>query len=320
MARAAGAGAENLAELLELEYRQEKGEPVLTSLLRCDPLQLRLREQGALDLEFVCAAITARSLCAEGQFPEAASCLLRFRQRAERAGAAELLANIDAARCRIALLEDSLYAANWMAAQPPTGGVFSLPDGHSLLTRVRCHIKRGEYQTALLFLGRILAGYRSGGRILGQIEARALAAICGYRMGDIGWREQLGQALCLGAEYDYTAVFSREGAAILPLLERYRPGSGLAPRYWGRVLHKTIGQAAHSPAYLQPVGRLTEPLTRAERAVLSLLTRRMSSDEIGQALGIQVSTVRTHLRHIFAKLGVHSREEARRAAIRLNLV
>ena len=57
-------------------------------------------------------------------------------------------------------------------------------------------------------------------------------------------------------------------------------------------------------------GTALDGLTRREREVLSLLGKNLSNQEIAQALFLSVSTVKTHLRSIFRKLGVKNRAEA----------
>lgn len=315
-----GDNTNSVLELLQAEYRQERGENISSVLHRWQPLQLRFREQAALDLEFVCVVLTARSLCMEGQIPEAAAYLLRFRHRAEVAGAHELLLNVDAARCRIALMEDSIYWERWLEVQPPTGGVVSLLDGYRLLTRVRCHIKREEYATAMLFLSYLLDGYCRDDRTLDHMETLILASICLYRQGAEDWISYLEKALTLGQDNCFIAVFAREGAAVLPLLEEYTPDDRITPRYWGEILKRTIAQSGHCPAYLHSESHLLKPLTSTEQIMLLLLMRRRSIDEMARTLGIKSSTVRTHMRNLFSKLDVHTQEEARKAAIRLKLL
>ncbi len=63
-----------------------------------------------------------------------------------------------------------------------------------------------------------------------------------------------------------------------------------------------------------------EPLTGRELEVLSLLARGKSNKEIGAHLYISETTVKSHLRSIFAKLNVLSRTEAIAAASRRGLV
>ena len=250
--------------------------------------------------------------------PEAAAFLLRFRQRVEVEGSDYLIPNVDAMRCRLALMEDSLYAANWFAAQPSGDGIWLLPDVYRILTKVRCHIRREEYHTALLTLGHLLDRFSQVHRPLDTMEVLILTAICRFRMGGGDWATYLGRAQSLGKRYGYVKVFAQEGAALMPLLEAYSP-EDTGSAYWSSVIRETLAYARHYPWYLQPLRYLTAPLTPAEREVLSLILRYKTNDEIGQLLNIRASTVKTHLRNLYSKLGVNNREEARRAAIRLKL-
>lgn len=63
-----------------------------------------------------------------------------------------------------------------------------------------------------------------------------------------------------------------------------------------------------------------EPLTERETNVLRLLAQGYSNKEIATHLRIVEDTVKTHVRHILAKLGVRSRTQAVLYALRLGLV
>ena len=64
----------------------------------------------------------------------------------------------------------------------------------------------------------------------------------------------------------------------------------------------------------------TETLTERERQVLRLLVLGRSNKEIGRDLQIAEDTVKTHVKHILAKLGVQSRTQAVLSAMRLRLI
>jgi DNA-binding NarL/FixJ family response regulator len=69
----------------------------------------------------------------------------------------------------------------------------------------------------------------------------------------------------------------------------------------------------------------TEPtsdarLTAREHEVLLLLVRGLGPVEIASELQISPSTVATHIEHLYAKLGVHTRAQAVASAFRLGLV
>lgn len=63
-----------------------------------------------------------------------------------------------------------------------------------------------------------------------------------------------------------------------------------------------------------------EQLTERETEVLRLLSQGQSNKEIASHLQIVEDTVKTHIRHILAKLGVQSRTQAVLYAIRCGLV
>jgi ATP/maltotriose-dependent transcriptional regulator MalT len=58
-------------------------------------------------------------------------------------------------------------------------------------------------------------------------------------------------------------------------------------------------------------------LTDREWEVLDLLANGDSTDDIARALVLSTETVRTHMKNLYRKLGVSSREEAVGAARRL---
>ena len=63
-----------------------------------------------------------------------------------------------------------------------------------------------------------------------------------------------------------------------------------------------------------------QDLSGREREVLALLAEGLSNAEIAERLVISVPTVKSHVRNIFAKLGVASRAEAASLAVKHNLI
>jgi LuxR family maltose regulon positive regulatory protein len=55
-------------------------------------------------------------------------------------------------------------------------------------------------------------------------------------------------------------------------------------------------------------------LTESERAVLAMLCTQRSIGEIADVLSVSRNTVKTHVRTIYGKLGVHTRRDALAAA------
>ena len=66
--------------------------------------------------------------------------------------------------------------------------------------------------------------------------------------------------------------------------------------------------------------RLAEALTVRERECLRMLVDGSTTSRMVEELGISVMTVRSHIRAVLCKLGVHSRLEAASMAVRYGLV
>jgi LuxR family transcriptional regulator, maltose regulon positive regulatory protein len=75
-----------------------------------------------------------------------------------------------------------------------------------------------------------------------------------------------------------------------------------------------------SPSRLADFPRLVDPLSQSEIRVLRYLPTNLSAPEIARELSVSVTTVRTHIRHVFAKLGAHGRSEAVAQARALGLL
>lgn len=99
-----------------------------------------------------------------------------------------------------------------------------------------------------------------------------------------------------------------------------------APELRRAIKAAAAGQVQLSPqasAYLMRELRTPETieaLTEREMEVLRLLVQGHSNKEIARALQIAEDTVKVHVKHILAKLGVQSRTQAVLYAIRLGLV
>jgi LuxR family transcriptional regulator, maltose regulon positive regulatory protein len=102
------------------------------------------------------------------------------------------------------------------------------------------------------------------------------------------------------------------------LLERHPPLMAAHSSLVDKVLRlRGRAQAISVPDALDlPPDQLTE----AEQRVLHYLPSHLTATEIAGELFVSANTVRTHMRHLYAKLGVHRRSEAIERARDLGLV
>lgn len=144
--------------------------------------------------------------------------------------------------------------------------------------------------------------------------AYRLVGIAGSAVGDAMAPFALVEAAALYGTAGIMSVFLLAGSACLePTAEK--PAWGLA----NGARHDAPGATAVQSTvqnYLEDhvlrcamVARHYD-LTHREEEVLGLLSQGLNDRDIQAALSVAHSTLRTHTQHIYAKLGVHSREEA----------
>lgn len=168
---------------------------------------------------------------------------------------------------------------------------------------VETYIPRGSSETSAvsIALGRVFAE-------LGKLDEAQAELECGLsarRSQDVSpWPTLLG---LLALARVRKARGDRAGARVLldearDVVEAY-PDAGIFPELLERQ-ERELGQRR------QRETALSEMLTDRELAVLRLFDGDDTYRQIGQSLYVSVNTVKTHVRSIFRKLGVPSRDEA----------
>jgi LuxR family maltose regulon positive regulatory protein len=122
----------------------------------------------------------------------------------------------------------------------------------------------------------------------------------------------LGEAFAAAPEPEaYARLFLDEGEPMKALL-RDALREGVADGHPGRLLAQP-----ERPVRAEP---LVDPLSEREGQVLRLLDSELSGPDIARELFVSHNTVRTHTRHIFAKLQVTSRRAAVHRARKVGLL
>jgi LuxR family maltose regulon positive regulatory protein len=175
----------------------------------------------------------------------------------------------------------------------------SKPDERTIaqiLIFLRATIARGieldAAETLMIATAETAAGI---GSKLMSVEARALAAWRYLRMNQPAEAEnELAAALDIASKTGYVRHIL-DIPDLAPLLATMQHPA--AERCWIATIPES---QRHSAARL----------TNQERRVLSQLASRLRYQDIADAQDITINTVRTHVRHIYAKLGVNSRQDA----------
>jgi LuxR family transcriptional regulator, maltose regulon positive regulatory protein len=249
-------------------------------------------------------------------------------EQAERAYVGDFFPNVRpvaAVRARAHLLQGELAEAlAWVAerglsAQDDLSYVREFE--HVTLARVLLALHRTErsessLQDAARLLDRLLAAAESGGRTGTLIEVLTLQALTHQRHGDMpAALACLERAVSLAEPEGYVRIFTDEGAPMGSLL-RALAGQGSAGRY-ARQLLAISSTTDHDRPSKQP---LLDPLSDRELDVLRLLGTDLKGPEIARELVVSLNTVRTHQKHIYAKLGVSNRRAAVRQGDELKLL
>jgi LuxR family maltose regulon positive regulatory protein len=127
----------------------------------------------------------------------------------------------------------------------------------------------------------------------------------------------LQEAIFLAEPEGYVRTFLDEGAALMPLLQELFWTTGVPEerRYVGKLL--AASNSWEGLPRRQPDARL---LSWRELEVLRLLPTHFDAEEIAERLMVSANTVRTHVRHIYRKLGVNGRSAAVSQAQQLHLI
>jgi LuxR family maltose regulon positive regulatory protein len=242
-------------------------------------------------------------------------------ERAERLGQGSGYALVKALgtelRIRLWLAQGELMAAARWAQERELQAADQLDAAREIeqTAVVRTLIHQDRPDEALRLLAALLEAAQSAGRTAHVIKVRVLQALAFQAQGDDGRAfSALEHALYLAASEGYVRTFVDEGEPMARLLRRAlatRFGAtkthGIAPDYASRLLaaFDKRSQAA-SPAANAPV----EPLTERELEVLRLIAGGLSNREIARKLVVAVSTVKSHINHIYGKLDVKNRTQA----------
>lgn len=171
------------------------------------------------------------------------------------------------------------------------------------LTYARLLMAEGKSEAALPILTHLFSAQEQMGRMRAGLENLSLQALCYRALGHTDDAvHTLARALLQAEPEKFARIFIESGPPMAALL-RTVGAQGHSPEYVKRLL-VFFGETAGTGDV--PV----EALSERELEVLRLVADGLTNTEIAAELVIAQSTVKSHINHIYSKLGVSSRTQA----------
>ena len=199
--------------------------------------------------------------------------------------------------------------------------------GHPLsqLAQAEIWLESGQAGAAEKQLSQLITQYPNGISSEPLMRARLLLARALLEQHKTHQALQvITEAVRLAAPERFLRPFLESGARCMPLLLlalKSEKLSAEAQNFIQKLLRSVPAQdyAQVSPPEIEALSA-SASISQREREVLDLLSYGCTNGEIAEKLCISASTVKTHLGHIYEKLGVNSRGQAMKRARELKLI
>ncbi|WP_345382058.1 LuxR C-terminal-related transcriptional regulator [Pseudonocardia yuanmonensis] len=183
----------------------------------------------------------------------------------------------------------------------------------ALLSAARLRLRLGDQPTAEQLRRRVA----DPPTVRLHVQVRILDALLADAVGEEARaRDRLEDALVAALPCGLRGPFLAEGAELRPLLQACLERGTATPEFALDLLARILA----GPQEAGGVHALVDPPTERERTVLQYLSSSLSNAEIAAELYVSVSTVKTHQRALYRKLGASGRRDAVRRARLLGLL
>jgi LuxR family maltose regulon positive regulatory protein len=188
--------------------------------------------------------------------------------------------------------------------------------GESRVAFASLDLAEGDAEAAVKVLAPVLDG-SAPALTTSPVQAFLVDALAREALGDLDAAEASIERALERAEPD-GIILPFVTTPVHELLERHPRHRTAHAALLSDILDVLAGSSLPAPAGQRP--ELREELSESELRVLRFLPSNLSAPEIGRELYLSLSTIKTHMRHIYAKLGVHRRTEAVDRARELGLL
>lgn len=208
---------------------------------------------------------------------------------------------------RVVIVEDQRRTREGLTAEIGHAPGFSVPAAFGSMEEALPSLERDPPDVLLADIGLPGMSGIEGVRRYRALHAEALVLMLSVYGDD----EHVFEAICAGA-CGYLLKDTQPERLLEALRELVAGGAPMTPEIARRVV-ATFRAVPAAPAQ-------AHGLSPRELDVLRALSDGHSYKTAAAALGLSIDTVRFHVRHVYAKLHVHSKSEAVLAALRRGLV
>jgi len=190
------------------------------------------------------------------------------------------------------------------------------------VAHARAFLAQENAQAALAVLDAIRPEMIRQDRVMLVIEIELLRALALQKLGDTEEAQSTFEyALTKAEPGGWVRMFVDEGPVMISFLEK-AAARKVCPDYTARLLEALPGDQPGQPVRRpsRPAVGLVEPLSQRELEVLRLLAGNLPAKEIASLLSVAESTLNSHVKSIYGKLGVHRRLDAAQRAKELDLL
>jgi len=254
----------------------------------------------------------ARLDLTQGNFARAFALLKELETILSDNQAQMLLPAVHAFRARLWIYQGNLTDANrWLqSANLQLDGTLTYLQESDYITYARFLIAGQQWDDADRLISHLIEFADSGNRNTRIIELLILQSLVQQGQGQSRRAEEtLARALKIAEPEGYIRTFLDEGPALVALLYPL-VADATSSAYTREILRAFRMQEIESQEIEDSQSDLIEPLSDREIEVLQCLAEGLSNREIALKLTVSLSTIKTHTRNIYGKLGVNSRTQA----------
>ncbi len=270
---------------------------------------------GQMDTEVICLNYLARSLVYGNQYSQARQVFHRVHETAQKISHwyFEMTATFTLDTMLDSVMQDEIEIAQQIRRVQENGALITG------ILKSRLALRENKPDDALLTLEQH-EGHLGGIPSFDTIRIYALRALAFQAKGDekqaLVW---IKRALEMAEPENRVMTLVREGPQMERLL-RLPKVKYMSPKFVSRLLAAFESQRKQTIGPIPIAETLIEPLSACELEILQYLNSYLSTPEIADRLVVSANTVRTHVKNIYGKLGVHGRSGAVIRATELGLI